>query len=1012
MHVLTMFAAMGFVGAVAAPAAGTAAPAVVAGPIAHWNFDEGRGQIAKDVTGNGHDAALKQVDWVPSPRGYALRFDSKADLALYGQVESMNLSGDMTLAVWVKTDATVEPRTNRLIFGDGGAGIERNLNLRISGYGDLRFEWADGVRSASLLAPADLLNGTWKHVVVTCDSARRQALMYVDGQVVAGMSMPMPISKAPVKQRLTGWFYNGYFQGDLDDVRLYARALSRDEVGKLFAAEADLQIGRPMVLFDASGPEPRGVVSVTLRNRSKQPRLVEVDSPTLAKRRIELPPGTEESLPLGEVALKPVWRSRTDLFICDQSQEAGRASITVQRGSLVEQDRLALAPQLVLEPVQLQVKDPWQREMPAGPTQRIELDLRFAISVEQLRQGTVEVRLISRETGKAALRRQVRSPAAEMPLALDVRALPWGAYDLEASFHDSTGRQITITKRLATVLPDGNQRIRPLNNLVSELMDARARGLLGSRRIEFMNPRDGWVWFQASGDCALRLAGDRLLAAAKEKPAAEAMRLLPAGKHVLDVAGAPTGLAIRAVPALLYNVYPSAPQIQPFGSNTWDRLRKHMLPNVNMIESQVIDTPEYREWRAAGKLWLANVQAPGLVDDVDWTPEKLLEFWRKPRGWTLDKIDGIQSDEYYPGSKSMGHAPATVLSLAQLAEDPAFAGKLWIPFVVRLYGNPAAELFMKTSLGAGWPFSVEVYQGEIPTEAEDLEGIRARFLEVATSWESAYPGSLRRAIFTPMYAYLPFCTTNRCPQADFRVHLDIQMQMLATDPLFFGLWGVQPYRSNYVDEEILNCMGMLLRHYAIDGKTDRMLRDPYELRHLTDPDFEQGTRHWRAAPAEEGAITAGKLTGYGQLQGRYPAGAFGDTFLVMKRSAKGPNAVSQQLDGLKRGRLYSVKLISGDYADLRDGKTRKDRQALSIRLDGAEVLEGGFSYPFPSGRGPNPFTREAPFWMTYHWLRFRAGGPTAQLVISDWLKSDEPGGPIGQEVMCNFVEVQPVTEDD
>ena len=51
-----------------------------------------------------------------------------------------------------------------------------------------------------------------------------------------------------------------------------------------------------------------------------------------------------------------------------------------------------------------------------------------------------------------------------------------------------------------------------------------------------------------------------------------------------------------------------------------------------------------------------------------------------------------------------------------------------------------------------------------------------------------------------------------------------------------------------------------------------------------------------------------------------------------------------------------------------------------------------------------------PFWMTYHWLRFRATSPTATLTLSDWTKSGEPGGPEGQQTMVNFVEVQPVME--
>jgi hypothetical protein len=48
--------------------------------------------------------------------------------------------------------------------------------------------------------------------------------------------------------------------------------------------------------------------------------------------------------------------------------------------------------------------------------------------------------------------------------------------------------------------------------------------------------------------------------------------------------------------------------------------------------------------------------------------------------------------------------------------------------------------------------------------------------------------------------------------------------------------------------------------------------------------------------------------------------------------------------------------------------------------------------------------------MTYHWLRFRAQGPTATLRLSDWVTPSEPGGPVGQRMMVNFVEVQPVLD--
>ena len=60
--------------------------------------------------------------------------------------------------------------------------------------------------------------------------------------------------------------------------------------------------------------------------------------------------------------------------------------------------------------------------------------------------------------------------------------------------------------------------------------------------------------------------------------------------------------------------------------------------------------------------------------------------------------------------------------------------------------------------------------------------------------------------------------------------------------------------------------------------------------------------------------------------------------------------------------------------------------------------------------------------MNYHYRVFRADGETAKLVISDWgsdaapalrdvVGDDVPGGPIGQEIMYNFIGVVPYFSD-
>ena len=64
----------------------------------------------------------------------------------------------------------------------------------------------------------------------------------------------------------------------------------------------------------------------------------------------------------------------------------------------------------------------------------------------------------------------------------------------------------------------------------------------------------------------------------------------------------------------------------------------------------------------------------------------------------------------------------------------------------------------------------------------------------------------------------------------------------------------------------------------------------------------------------------------------------GDTFLWMKRSAKGPNTFSQTIKNLEPGRLYSMKMFSCDYEDLVNPKAKKLEEAA--KFIGSLVLEG------------------------------------------------------------------------
>ena len=61
-------------------------------------------------------------------------------------------------------------------------------------------------------------------------------------------------------------------------------------------------------------------------------------------------------------------------------------------------------------------------------------------------------------------------------------------------------------------------------------------------------------------------------------------------------------------------------------------------------------------------------------------------------------------------------------------------------------------------------------------------------------------------------------------------------------------------------------------------------------------------------------------------------------------------------------------------------------------------------------RTMGPFNSKNRCCLNTHYYVFRAKGPTAKLIVTDWKDADKPGGPIGKELVFNFIEVRPYFE--
>jgi len=110
-------------------------------------------------------------------------------------------------------------------------------------------------------------------------------------------------------------------------------------------------------------------------------------------------------------------------------------------------------------------------------------------------------------------------------------------------------------------------------------------------------------------------------------------------------------------------------------------------------------------------------------------------------------------------------------------------------------------------------------------------------------------------------------------------------------------------------------------------------------------------------------------------------------------------------------------MITGDYGDLMAERSASKTHGISIQLEDVVLLSGpkkSFQAGFVNWGGFHDlgkFNRNRRYHMNYHWRVFQAKAATATVTVSDWKNGKDAGGPTGQELMYNFIEVQPYLGD-
>ncbi len=211
------------------------------GPVLALGFDETSGTAAADASGQNNRGTLSGgAAFVTSGRfGGAVNFDGNDDMVTVADANPLDFAGPFTLSAWVRPRSRSGWRTVMLKqFGSDWQSYALYAAADAyagsgSGGEPVGFAEGDGVRG-----PAGLPLNAWSHLAMTYDGTTQR--LYVNGTLVASAarsgSLPVGTGALTIGRNS---LWGEAFDGTIDEVRAYGRALSATEV----ATDRDTAIG-------------------------------------------------------------------------------------------------------------------------------------------------------------------------------------------------------------------------------------------------------------------------------------------------------------------------------------------------------------------------------------------------------------------------------------------------------------------------------------------------------------------------------------------------------------------------------------------------------------------------------------------------------------------------------------------------------------------------------------------------------------------------------------------------
>jgi len=206
------------------------------GLMAYWNFNEGNGDILHDRSENKNHGTIYGATWTTGKYGNALSFDGINDYVSVPESTSLNIGGagkSFSILAWTKKITGTED-FDYILF-QGAFTTNKGLQVGWRDTDNFAFAFWDDDLNTPIAYPDE---SDWHLWAMTYDGETNSRKIYRDTVLVAS-----DIAKEDYIGSGTlniGKFYNYFFHGALDEIQIYNRTLSTDEVTQYYRGEVSL----------------------------------------------------------------------------------------------------------------------------------------------------------------------------------------------------------------------------------------------------------------------------------------------------------------------------------------------------------------------------------------------------------------------------------------------------------------------------------------------------------------------------------------------------------------------------------------------------------------------------------------------------------------------------------------------------------------------------------------------------------------------------------------------------